>query len=522
MAAENTLEGRRTNAPRVIVVGAGMGGLASAMVLAHRGCEVTVIESARNGGGKNAQVLVGGALVDAGPTVLTMRHALRGVFADAGASFDELVPHQAVSCLARHFWSDGTCFDLFADPDQATEEVRRVFGPTEAHAYESFRENAKVIYETVERPFIREQAPTLARLAFEVARGGLGMIGRIDATRTMFAALADRFRDPRLVQLFGRYATYCGSSPYEAPATFNLVSHVESMGVYRVKGGMHALVQTMTAVAITNGTQFRYGVGVERVTTARGRVVGVTLRNGEHVPADAVIFNGDVSAMRSLVPGSRAPSQTRRDARSLSAVTWAMVAKTSGVPLVHHNVFFSDDYEREFNEMLKHGRVPDAPTVYVCAQDRTDAPSLLDTQLDTERALVVVNAPANGDNPAAWTEMERVRCDLAMMQSLNRCGLVLEPRASKRTTPVEWEARFPQTGGSLYGPIARGSMSTMKRQGARTKIAGLYMAGGSIHPGPGVPMAALSGSLAARALLEDLPSISRSPRTGIVGTTSTA
>jgi len=183
---------------------------------------------------------------------------------------------------------------------------------------------------------------------------------------------------------------------------------------------------------------------------------------------------------------------------------------------VHHNVFFSDDYRAEFDDLRKRFIAPRSPTVYVCAQDRADR----ETSSAEKRALVIVNAPASGDEPQRWTDEERERCTETMMNTLSRCGLTMDLLASRQTTPVEWHARFPQTGGALYGPIARGSLSAFRRQGARTAVRGLYVAGGSAHPGPGVPMAALSGRLAASAIIEDHVSTASSRRMGIAGTTS--
>jgi 1-hydroxycarotenoid 3,4-desaturase len=350
---------------------------------------------------------------------------------------------------------------------------------------------------------------------------GLPALSRIDARRTMARALEGAFRDRRLRQLFARYATYCGSSPFDAPATLNVIAHVESLGVHRVAGGMSALGNGLERFARDLGVEVRCDADVAEVLVRAGRAVGVELRTGERIEADAVVANTDVSALGSGLLGgavARVAKVTGGRSRSLSAVTWALAARARGLPLLHHNVLFSDDYAAEFASLAVDRRVPAAPTVYVCAQDRGDEP----VDRPEERMLIVVNAPATGDDPSAWSSEERERCETEMLSAMARCGLELSSRASVQTTPVEFHRMFPGTGGALYGPIANSPFSALSRQGSRTRIARLYLAGGSVHPGPGVPMAALSGCLAAQSLKEDLPSIGRSRPVGTSGSISTA
>jgi len=510
------------NSPSVSVVGSGVGALAAAARLASAGMTVTVLERSAEAGGKMRAACVGDRAIDTGPTVLTMRWVFEELFAATGANLSDHVTLEPVEILARHGWPDGAQLDLFADLERSADAIGRVFGTSEATAYRAFMADAARIYTTVETPFLRSQVPTTTTMLCQLGSLGLGALTRIDAFRSMWKSLAKRFSDPRLVQLFARYATYIGSSPFAAPATMNLVAHVEAAGVHRVHGGMAALANALVSLARRGGATFHFNAEVTRIVVERNRTAGVELADGSFIRSGSVLFNGDVSAVGSLLGDRRAPTSTPPSKRSLSALTYAMVARPSGFPLVHHNVFFSNDYPAELAALFREKRVPEAPTVYVCAQDRGDDDGV---KVDEERLLLVVNAPATGDQPSLWSEKERQRCARTTSSIMERCGLYLTAVAEQATTPVEFAQAFPATGGALYGPAAQGPSSALSRMGARTKIPGLYLAGGSVHPGPGVPMAALSGMRAAEAILDDtrahrVPAlIDRSPRAAISGTT---
>jgi 1-hydroxycarotenoid 3,4-desaturase len=512
------MEGAMANrTSRAVVVGAGVGGLVSAVELARRGFEVVVLERASKVGGKMRQVAVGDRSIDAGPTVMTMRWVLEEIWSAAGGSLaSDLTLHKA-ELLARHAWAGGGILDLHADIDRSVDAIRAFAGSSEAEGYRRFCAYTGRIYETVQKPFLCSERPSLAS-AF-AAVGTLGMQGllHIDGHRTLWKALGEFFQDARLRQLFGRYATYCGSSPFLAPATLNVIAHVERDGVYLVEGGMYRVAEALAGLAERLGATVRCGEHVAEILVSGGRAAGVRLASGERIEADVVVHNGDPGALcAGLLGGPAKRSVSDPAERSLSALTWAFVAEPGGdYPLVRHNVFFSKDYHEEFRDLFDRSVLPSEPTVYVCAQDRDDTGA---ARSGPERFLCLVNAPAKGDQGPLTTSEIR-QCETAAFSLLERAGLVLRPFTAPPvvTTPSDFDRMFPATGGALYGPVSHGWRSPFARSSSRTKIPGLYLAGGAAHPGAGVPMAALSGRLCARAVSEDLASTSRSRGTAMRG-----
>jgi 1-hydroxycarotenoid 3,4-desaturase len=496
---------------RVIVIGAGIGGLATAVALAAQGVPVTVLERAAVPGGKMREVQVGDARIDAGPTVFTMRWVFEALFALAGTSLDAELQLARAEVIARHAWDDSGHLDLFADLDRSADAIGRFSGAREARGFLAFSDEARRIYRTLKGPFISSAKTNPLGLTQRVSRQGLGGMLNIKPYGTLWQALGKHFQDPRLRQLFGRYATYAGSSPFLSPATLMLIAHVEQDGVWLVEGGMHQLAVTLSRLAARHGAEIRYGTEVAAINVQRGRVTGVQLAgaDGERLATDAVVFNGDVSALGAGLLGAevtRAAPPTAPAERSLSALTWNLVATTSGLPLVRHSVFFCDDYPAEFNDIFSRHRLPQAPTVYVCAQDRGASVAADAAELEgrAERLLLLVNAPAIGDSyNFSAADVERCRDDAYAL--LARCGLHLAhpESAARATSPSDFEQLFPATGGALYGRASHGWQASFKRPGARSKVRGLYLAGGSTHPGAGVPMAALSGQQAAQAVLKD-------------------
>ena len=486
----------------VIVIGAGAGGLAAAVELAAAGRAVTVIDAAPTVGGKMHQVRSGEHWIDAGPTVFTMRWVFDELFANAGAQFASRLPFKPVTTLARHWWTSGASMDLHADPQVTAADIAALAGSADAEGYLQLCRDSGHIFELLKMSFMAAPQPNPITLALRIGLSRLGEMLALRPHQTLWRALGDYLRDPRLRQLFARYATYVGSSPLKAPATLLLITHSEQQGVWVLPGGMTSLARAMQNLAEEHGAQFKLNTNVAAINTHNGRVSGVTLANGETLAADDIVFNGDRSALATGCLGPDVVLATRGtpvEQRGLSAVTWCLRADTAGFPLSYHNVFFDEDYPREFRALFEDKAVAERPTVYICAQDRL----LAGHHEGHERLLVLVNAPATGDL-STWTREQMSQITARTEAILADCGLKmsLSSATCRMANPQDFASRFPGSGGSLYGQATHGLFSSFTRPSSRTKIPGLYMAGGSVHPGPGVPMATLSGRLAAQALLK--------------------
>ncbi len=483
----------------IVIIGAGIGGLCAAAQLAGAGVPVTVVERMMAPGGKLRTVDCGGATVDAGPTVFTARWVFEALFESLGERLDDHLTLVKSERLARHAWGDGSGLDLWADPERSRDAIGVFAGAAEARGYDGFRAEAARIWNALEHRYMEAPVTSPVGLAMRFGLSGMGEMMAINPFQTLWAALGKHFKDPRLHQLYGRYATYCGASPYEATATLMLIAHLEARGVWLVDGGMHKVAEAIAGLAAARGAVFRYGVDVREIRTAKGRAAGVVLASGEVIAAGDVLANCDASAIadgRFGAAAAGAVKGTRPGDRSLSALVTMMTADAEGFELDRHNVFFSDDYAREFREIFGQQRLPSAPSVYVCAQDR----GIGVAPTGPERFQLIVNAPATGDGRAP-TSGEISACQSATFAALERCGLRLRPKVMVPVGPAMFEGLFPSTGGALYGRASHGWRASFRRPGSRTGLPGLWLAGGSAHPGAGVPMAALSGRLASAAIL---------------------
>ena len=481
---------------RIVVIGAGIGGLCAAVRLAAKGADVTVIDAHAAPGGKMRTLPSVAGPVDGGPTVLTMRHLLDEVFAAAGASLDDHVTLLPQPLLARHWWQDGSTLDLHADADASAAAIAAFAGPRAEADFRRFNRLSAHLYAAFDAPMMQAPRPQMARLALAALSHPTAWPALMPG-RTLTQQLARSFQDPRLRQLFGRYATYVGGIPDYSPAVLSLIWRAEAQGVWAVQGGMHNLARALANLATAKGAAFHYGVTARKIVTRNGQVTAVALSDGQTLKCDAVLFNGDPAALVAGLLGNAAQLALPASAanpRSLSAHVWTFAARPSGPDLALHNLFFASDPALEFGPIAE-GRMSTESTLYICAQDRQSP----NRPPGPERFQIILNAAPKS------TVGDLDQCRTRTFTRLARFGLTFDPTPPDQTCtpPSGFAALFAGSQGALYGRSPHGMLASFQRPMARTRLKGLYLAGGGAHPGAGVPMAALSGRHAAEAIWKD-------------------
>ena len=511
---------------RAVIIGAGIAGLACAVRLRAAGMQVTVLERHGTVGGKIRTVPSTAGPIDAGPTVLTMRHVFDDLFACAGQRLDDHVTLIRQDTLARHFWPDGSTLDLYSDEALSTTAINDFAGAKAARQFTRFCARTRALFQAFDGPMMQAPEPRLGALTAHVLKHPK-LIPAMAPLSTLKSLLKSSFDDARLRQLFGRYATYVGGSPTHAPAILSLIWQAEASGVWVVKGGMHKLTQALQSVLQSQGVDIQTNAHVAGIETHEGRATGVTLENGTHIPCDILVHAGDPRALATGALGAQTKhiaKQTATAKRSFSARVLSFAATPQGPALAHHNVFFSSQPEDEFNDLMA-GKIPQNPSFYICALDRGQGT----TPPDLERFEIITNAPATGDTNAPTTADTTDPEDITkwlhqITQQMATHGMTFSPTPTTDTvtTAQAFGRMFPASQGALYGQSPHGLTAALNRPTARTSIPNLYLVGGGTHPGAGVPMATLSGWHAAEAIAADRISTSPSGQMAMPGGMSTA
>ena len=488
-------------ARRVAIIGAGLGGLSAAIRLAAHGGQVDVFEQQDSTGGKAGSLHLGEYRFDTGPSLFTMPEVFSQLWAEAGSAMSDDLGIAKLETLCRYFYPDGTRISSHTDRRAFAQEIAEKTTDSGESLYR-FLDYSHRIHRAAGHLFLWKSLHDPRSYLSGQAAGSVLRLGQIDALRTMDAANQSFFNDPRMLQLFNRYATYNGSSPYRVPATLNIIPHVEyDRGAYAVEGGIQAVPRAMTGLAARVGVRLHTGARVDHIfQTGKGRnreVRGLVV-DGKEIEYDALVSNVDVKATYGNLLQDRDDSLFRRYQRlepSSSGLVYYFGMKESFPEFGLHNIFFSADYPGEFAAIFDQGRCSDDPTVYLNITSKVTA---ADAPVGGENWFILVNAPANSgqDWPgAAETTRDRV---LAKIEG----GLGRPVRQAIVTesvmTPVDIEANTGSSQGSLYGISSNSRLAAFLRHpNWSPRYRGLYFCGGSVHPGGGMPLAVLSGKIAA-------------------------
>ncbi|MBA3694226.1 MAG: phytoene desaturase [Acidobacteria bacterium] len=483
---------------KIIIIGAGLGGLAAAVRLAKSGFDVTVLEKNETVGGKVNFVEAGGYKFDTGASLLTMRHVFEDLFTFAEKRLEDYLDLTSLDPICRYFWTDGITLD--ASPDlQKTENEIEKFAPQDVENFHKYLSDSKQKYQIAEKTFLARSLNDLPKL---LRPKYLKDLLAISSLKTLDAHNKNYFRSPKLQQLFNRFATYNGSSPYRTPATFALVPFVEfGLGAWYVRGGIYEIPKALAKLAREFNVKIRTNCAVEKIVIENRKAVGVRLENGEIQHADFVIANSDaIKTYRNLIDKSF--FNKKLDAREPSCSGFVLLLGTNKKfpSLAHHNIFFSDNYKAEFDALFVDLRPAQNPTIYVCAASKTD-----ETQSpeNCENLFVLINAPYMSDK-TDWSSEAKPYRDL-IIKKLEKFGLEdLEKSIEfeQIITPADFENRYRTNRGSIYGVSSNGIFSAFLRVPNRArKIKNLYFVGGATHPGGGMPLVLLSGKMASELIL---------------------
>ena len=505
---------------RVAVIGGGLGALSGAIRLAQFGFSVQLFEMNPKIGGKVNEVMLDGYRFDTGASLLTMPFVIDELFEVAGFKRSDYLNFVPIDPICRYFFPDGSVMDASADAEKMKTAIAQL-SPSDVEAYERFLKYAERIHELTAEIFMFTPIHEFRKLMRPRYLRTLFRLHQIDPFRTVHESVSRFFSDPRLVQLFDRYATYNGSDPFQAPATLNIIPYVEyGLGGYYIKGGIYRLVDALETVARERGVQIRTSAKVERVCHHRNRRVTGVQVNGETIDADYVLCGADavvahheliltknttpISMLKARVLGQGQRRQRERLNQlepSLSGMVFLWGVKRKHPALAHHNIVFSGDYRTEFRQIFEHQQVPDDPTIYIAITSKTDTAH---APTDAENWFVLLNMPSLA--PGQVWEHEKNRMRRVVLNKLKHLGFDIADRIAVERiyTPEDFSELYASNKGSIYGVSSNSKTTAFKRLPNRSRLLkGLYFAGGSVHPGGGIPLVMLSGKIAATLIAED-------------------
>ena len=497
---------------RVIVIGGGLGGLASACTLAARGHDVELFEANDWLGGKAAPLEADGFRFDMGPTILTMPRVLRRIFDEAGRDLDEALTLMRLDPQWRCFFNDGAVLDLHENVSDAAQRISRFTGQADmGRGYSQFIEHARRLRDISERFFFWRPIDHISDMMDPAASFNISTLKDVMSMR-MGRSVANTVRryvpDRRVAQMLDHFTQYIGSSPFGSPAILcGIASMQVDEGVWYPKGGTRAVPEALVSLGRSLGVRFHTGRGVRRIHTSDQAVHAIETEDGERVPCGAVVSNMDALRTYRELLGERAETRDApRDREpACSGVVLYLGLDRAYEHLAHHNFVFSDDPEAEFHAIYHKGEPAPDPTCYLAAPARSESAVAPE---GGEALYVLVHTPylrSHHDWSRGGALLTQYR--QTILDKLKRdAGMPdLEQRIAHESilTPQDIHDRYRVLNGAIYGLASHGRFFGAFKPGNRRKLRGLYLAGGAAHPGAGMPMVMMSGWIAADALDRD-------------------
>lgn len=480
---------------KVIIIGSGIAGISTSIRLRRKGYEVDVYEANSYPGGKLTSFTQDGFRFDAGPSLFTLPNLVEELFElfdERAATFFQYKKKQVV---CNYFWEDGMTFSADANPQRFIQEASECFGVA-AEKISAYLDKSKRKYQLTAPIFLEQSLHKVSTYLSGSTIKALWHTGMMDITRDLNAVNHAYLGEPHLVQLFNRYATYNGSSPYKTPGIMSMIPHLEMhIGTFFPKGGMQSISSSLYEFACKKGVQFHFSKAVDRILVQNKRATGVKVE-GQDILADVVVSNMDIfSSYRKLMPDQAAPERTLRQERSSSALIFYWGIEHAFEQFDLHNILFSNDYKAEFEYLFDRKQLYKDPTVYVnitCKEEVADAPE------GCENWFVMINAPANYGQD--WTQLIREARQNIIDKIKRISGIDLEPliRTEAVLDPRMIEQKTSSYRGALYGAASNSKFTAFLRHpNFSQKIRNLFFCGGSVHPGGGIPLCLLSAKIVA-------------------------
>jgi phytoene desaturase len=475
----------------VVVVGAGLAGLACALHLAAAGRQVTVIERESVPGGRAGRLSVDGYEFDTGPTVLTMPELIEEPLAAVGERLSDWLDLTPLDPAYRAYYPDGSTLDVHTDTLRMAREIAQVCGPREADGYLRFVDFARELWRLERTDFIDRNLDSPADL---ISLNLLKLVG-MGGFRRLAPKIGQFFRDPRTQRIFSFQAMYAGLAPQDAMAIYAVIAYLDSVaGVYFPRGGMHAVPKALAGAAEKHGVQFRWDTTVTKVETSAGRATAVVTSTGDRIPADVVVLNPDLPvAYRDLLP----PRRPRRLTYSPSCVVLHLGSRQAYSKIAHHNIHFGTAWKSTFREVIRDGTVMSDPSLLVTNPTHTD-PSAAPP--DRQTYYVLAPTPNLDLAPLDWRgDFGKRYADevLGVLEQRGYVGFRDGIEVSRVITPADWADQGMAAGTPFAAAHTFRQTGPFRPGNLHPSLANVVFTGSGTQPGVGVPMVLISGKLAA-------------------------
>lgn len=484
--------------PTAVVTGSGIAGLAAAIRLVSKGYNTHVFEKNNYPGGKLHVKVQDGFRFDMGPSLFTMPWLVEELFEVAGESAKIHFPYTKKNISCHYFWEDGTIFKAPADQEEFVNKASQIFGESKQKLKSYLRGNERK-YNLTKDIFLEKSLHKWQTFFSQKTLKALLHLGMMDINTPLNLVNETSLKAPKLIQLFNRYATYNGSSPYKTPGIMSMISHLElGQGTFYPNNGMYQITESLYQLAQRHGVQFHFTEEVKEILHQKNQVKGVRTSK-RYIDAHVVFSNMDVvPTYNKLLPKANKPKKTLNQERSSSAIIFYWGIKGHFKQLDLHNILFSDNYREEFKHIFEHKTLFTDPTIYINITSKetpTDAPK------GCENWFIMVNAPADygQDWPKMVTSLRQ-----QVVQKINRIlktNIESLIQTEMLLTPPMIEQQTSSYRGALYGAASNDKFAAFLRHpNFSNQIKGLYFCGGSVHPGGGIPLCLLSAKIATNSL----------------------